>query len=854
MAVLSSAAAEAVIFSINSAIKLSQNLRRAYAQSLRGRALSLPLPEFNSEVKMSTIDRFFDEYSEYPAGLDLLNNLYNKSNSGQDLSPQEQDRYREYYFSYKALQRGEDGKRLEMSADDLNALFKVRQWDKGKAPQSVLQLVAGTLVDIGIDYFCQHPGMLNPESVHGKVMYHFLRAFDEIDFAEQRDFKEAFSARLVPKLFAAAAESVADLAPDLAGDAKVQSLIHATAKGIAGDIYRRAEILDSDGQNEAVHWGQMVLRSMVSNAGYYVSQSPQSLFGTNQAVSKIIESSGVILLDTILDDSSDRIIFKNALSPDTLDRLTRATLDVVAQHPAVLHGGRGVKEIIAGVAGAVKDKSILERGFLPELTRIVLEQSAGRLDLLWRETPTGAEHLLVSAVRQVMTALAAQTADGKPWKPALSNVQMLSIAEELVDEVVQNPAWILDEMQGRPVLAEMLDATFASMRSLPKDARLQGDVLRSILRMNVEITLLQRSVLDKIKWGTEQEEKAILSKALEMVFTYVFPKDARPEIGRLQLLAELLEYVTQTLLRQHPDEKGLILLDLVLFKGGVDYSRGFDKRLTDDILQSVSTALAAHPELLVKGQLLRHIVADLAQVVQDSGIRQPGLLPELIRLTLENVASHLEAVADEQAGKPKHILVQAIGQVLRAISQPSEQGRWKPELSNEQIQEIVRMAVAAVLENPQWVRGGDKLFQLIDAVLCAMERLPDFVAISYTLLRDLIEISIEAVERQGQLLQNIKRETGKTIIRLRYALEELFAILSEAETAEELAWYLSQRNILNILLEYFLTYVVSIEATEDNLKTAVVQMKSAVAEWRRNTARNIEDIFGKLGKTPAPAN
>lgn len=851
MAAISSTAAEAVIFSINSAIKLSQNLRRAYAQSLRGRALTLPLPEFNSEVKMSTIDRFFDDHSEYLAGLEPLKGLHDKSNSGEDLTSEEQDRYREFYFSFKALERGEHSQRLEMSAEDLSAFFKVRQWDKGKAPQSVLQLVAGTLVDIGIDYFSQSPGILNPESVHAKVMYHFLRAFDDIDFAEQRDFKEAFSSRLVPKLFAAAAESVAEMAPSLAGDEKVQLLIHATAKGIATDIYRRAETLDANGQNEAVHWGQMVLRSMVGHAGQYVVQSPHSLFGTNQGVSKIIESTGVILLDVILDDNSDQIVFKNALNTDTLDRLTRATLSVVAQHPSVLHGGRGIKEIIAGVAGAVKDKSILERGFLPELTRVVMEQSAGHLDLLWRETPTGAEHLLVSAVKQIMGALAAQTADGKPWKPALNNTQMLSIVEELVDEVVQNPAWILDEVQGKPVLAEMLDATFGAMANLPKDTRLQGDVLRSILRLNIETTLLHRSVLDKIKWGTEQEEKAILSKALEMVFDFVFPRDARPEIGRLQLLAELLEYVTQSLLRQHPDERGLILLDLILFKGGVDFSRGFDKKLTEDILQSVSGALAAHPELLVKGALLRTIVSDLALVVQESGIRQPGLLPELIRISLENVAAHLEAVADEHAGQPKHILVLAIGQVLRAITQPSEDGRWTPKLSNEQIQEIVRMAVAAVLENPQWVRGGDRLFQLIDAVICAMERLPDFVAISYALLRDLLEIAMEAVERQGQLLNDIKTETGETIIRLRFALEELFAILAEAETAEELAWYLSQRHILNILLEYFLTYIVTIQASEDNLNNAITQMKAAVAMWREDTSKALEDVFGKLGKLPA---
>jgi len=101
------------------------------------------------------------------------------------------------------------------------------------------------------------------------------------------------------------------------------------------------------------------------------------------------------------------------------------------------------------------------------------------------------------------------------------------------------------------------------------------------------------------------------------------------------------------------------------------------------------------------------------------------------------------------------------------------------------------------------------------------------------------------------LLNDIKTQTGETIIRLRFALEELFAILAEAETAEELAWYLSQRHILNILLEYFLTYIVTIQASEDNLNNAITQMKAAVAMWREDTSKALEDVFGKLGKLPA---
>ena len=1109
MAAVPTLAAEAIILSINSAIKLSHNIRRAYAHSIRSKALVLPLPDFNPNINLDTVINFFERHPSYLNQMERLEELHEKADRGTSLSPAEREEYLEYYRAFHALEQG-GGPPMEMDAVDLVNLFRIRQWEKGKAPANVLQLVAGTLVEIGIDYFTQVPGALNMESAQGRVLYHFLGAFDEIDFADNPDIKKdlSFSGKLLPRLFAAGAESVASLSAEIASDEKVQAFIKATAKGIANDIYGRASGMGAIQRDEAVQWGQMVLRSMVSNAGQYVFQAPQSLFGTNQAVSQIIESSGLALLDAILDDDSDKIAFRKALSPDLLDQMARATLSVVAEHPNVLSGQRGIKEIISGVAAAVQQEEFLKQGFLPELTRIVLEQSAGRLELLWRETPNGAEHLLVSALSQVLSALSEKQGDAS-WRPMLTKTHLLGIVEELVDDVAHNPAWIIDGVRGQSALAEVLEATFSALRTLPKGERLNAEVFRWLIRHNMQTALTSHRILDKVHWGSEQEETVILTKALEMAFTFVFPQDTPPGLNRMELLTELLGYTSETILRQHPDRNGLILLDLVLFNSGIDYSQGFDaglanqfadaalaalasqpelaakpealrhilagvagaldsaklkqpaliprlvqlvlqntalnahlvvgaeqgqpkhllvtalaqilpslaaadgsgrwkpgitpaqvgsliERLLDEtvrhpfwitskvnqdsllaevldtafqalsalpqqerltpetfdtliqlslraaassprVLQKVHfaddeqekgillralelvfafvyakdsdsgyrlyllsdlldyilevlmsnhpdkkgliladlilfeqngidyaqgfrpelanqladsalRALAHHPELAMHDQALRHIVADVAGALQASGLQQPGLLSELIRLTLDSTAGNLDLLWDVEKTDSKHLLTLAVGQVLKAIAQPAPAGKWKPRLSNEQVLEITGLVYDTVLENPQWVREKPLLFLMLEAVFLALQGVPTTFKLPYVLLRDLIDGALEAANRQRELLVPIQTADGIKQLRLQYALEGFVVVLYHENGDEEAAWQLSQGHIVNLLADYYLAYLSGTPAQQKDLDKAQGQIRKALELWKKDYSQSLAVILDKLGQ------
>src|SRR5690606_9667706 len=67
--------AEAIIFSIHSAIKLSSAFQKAYANSLRGKNIVLPLPKINTEPNLMVAEDFFDQKPNRELFVDKLERL-----------------------------------------------------------------------------------------------------------------------------------------------------------------------------------------------------------------------------------------------------------------------------------------------------------------------------------------------------------------------------------------------------------------------------------------------------------------------------------------------------------------------------------------------------------------------------------------------------------------------------------------------------------------------------------------------------------------------------------------------------------------------------------------------------------
>jgi hypothetical protein len=198
-----SLSAQAIISAIQSALQLSHNIRRAYANSLKSRSVLLPLPSFENKPNPFTINRFFDlEGARFVEEIEALKYLHRK-NQVEVLSKEEADEYQEYYRSlFFIVVEGESNPQIKeagLHTDDLLSLLKIRQWEKNaQFASTTLQLVAGTIVEIGIDYFKQFPKSIQSETVMGQALSRLLVALDTIPFSEEEDFKRPLARRSFP--------------------------------------------------------------------------------------------------------------------------------------------------------------------------------------------------------------------------------------------------------------------------------------------------------------------------------------------------------------------------------------------------------------------------------------------------------------------------------------------------------------------------------------------------------------------------------------------------------------------------------------------------------------------------------
>src|SRR5690606_38465668 len=240
----------------------------------------------------------------------------------------------------------------------------------------------------------------------------------------------ALSELIVPRLFIAAAETLETISKDISGDEKVQAFIAATSRGIAEEVMQRTRHAADD---EAVKWGQLVLRSLVKNAGQYVFHSPADLLNTNEGASRLIQTTGNVLLEAIMTDP-DKIDLKNGFNIDLLDQVFRSGLSVIAEHPELIDGRDGFREVVMGVSAAMAEAGIKNRpDLLPELMRLILEHTAGNFHLIIRQSPQEpAKHLLVIAIQQLLLALSQPSLDER-WRLHLPKGQLLDIAENILD-------------------------------------------------------------------------------------------------------------------------------------------------------------------------------------------------------------------------------------------------------------------------------------------------------------------------------------------------------------------------------------------------------------------------------------
>ena len=749
--------AEAVIFAIHSAIKLGGALKKAYANSLRGKEIVLPLPSVDMELDLDVANRFFrlEEGQPFVKEIERLEELHQiaESDEGIDsMTSGQKKEYENYYIHFFKLTNGvsSDGG-IIISSEDLVGLLRIRQWEQGTVKGiTPLKMISGTLVEIGIDYFNMVPGAIRSGSSHAKILKSFLGSINDVDFVSEDSLKETITREVVPKMFISIAESIDELSSNLTDDEKLLTFIHSVGEGLTNDIHRRIEAMDTGGNQEEVkQWGQVLFRSLVKNSGTYVFNSPENIFETNESQSALIQSVGNSLMSAVLDENDAGIDFKNVFTVETLDNIVKSSLAVVAQYPSLVSDKNGIKQVIVDVANAVSSSGIKKPGLVPELAQLVLVSTAGNLQHLWKTGDDTAEHLLVTTLQQVLLALGADSNNG-PWRPKLTNQQILAIAENTFSEVIQNKAWIEDKVNDKSLLGEVLNTTFNALGTIPEGKRLNFDTLESIIQINLRTVAASKLVLNKVKWGSDQQETTILNKSLDLIFAFVFEDDSHKEGDRITFLFDLLDYTMDTIVSQHPDERGLLLVQLLLnANSGVIEVNGFNPDLADSLAKASLEVISANPDLLSNDKALQNIITGVAGAFQSSGIKQPGLLGEFIRLALVHSSSNLNLLIPVENGDPKQLAVLALQNIIDAFTVKPGSGKWRPKLTGNQLLTLSESILDEVVRNPHWITDKTNqntlLKESLDTTFDILEKYQEGQRVNFDTLQEIVELVLSAV-------------------------------------------------------------------------------------------------------------
>jgi hypothetical protein len=546
--------ASLILFAIQSALKLGAAARQAYVDSTIGAALVLPLPNFATDFTVEqavTQFRTTPQASWPPGTVALMTKLDTSA-----LTPDEQQRLvglaREAQLAdpdtFKTIQPLPDGTFLTPAA--VGALLQIRQWSSDDNPNpSALQRVAGTLFQIGVDYFANVPGGLNLNSSQGKIVHALLTALDTVDFATVDLHSKTALQDLPVRLLVATIDTIAAQPALVSGNAHTQLLVQTTAQALAGNArdriaaLRQAGAPDMTKEENIIGWAEVVYRSVLQGAGTAVAKDPTTFLGVrNPGDAALVSNISQALLGFVLEGHAGQT--SPEIGRAALDTVTQAALASVAQHPELLARTRngGVQALLVETAKQLAGyRTLLTPAIVPAVTQIVLTGTLKNLELIWPHGSSDpADHLLLTAAAATLKVLAT-TAPGDHWQPSFTADDATAVVQTVADELVANPGWLVDRA-GKldPALGDVLTAVFGTLRSRA-DQRLSPATAKAILAQALKAVAARQALVRRLP----PNGRLVLAVALDAVLGTVFDPTRPPEQAWPLVRAAVVEGLVQ---------------------------------------------------------------------------------------------------------------------------------------------------------------------------------------------------------------------------------------------------------------------------------------------------------------------
>ena len=512
------ATSQTVLMAIKAGVRLCNAGRKVYIRNTFDRAITLPLPTGPVGPNPVAARNFFESEKR---GKEICEREENQRL--RDLLEKgslETDEETELLLIYQAFKReanpGESGelKDKETMGDELVAILTIRNWQDEDEEVSNFQIIAGTLVNVAVDYFAYNPDAISDKHPQGRALRHFLEAIDEIDFSNKE------IGDVIGDVMMAVIDGIS-CTPELISNTRIGKVL---VENIATSLSRSAEKhlsnnnITSSERSDGRDWLRLIAYAFVKGGADTVLTNPECVLGVGkkeegEVVKVVCES----ITDLVFGDNT--LDFKPLLSGNGIETVVKSFLDGVARNPGFVKiGDEGIKNILVGIANDLSqsDKLFSEKIF-PELTGMILARTAENLDLIWTEGATDPQkHLLITANRVLMQRLAKGMTEGI-W-PVPGKDDLLAVAETVFNEVLENRDWVLDEIDNVPTLQTAVDAVLGAFANQERGKRLSKDTAIVALRAGINAAALRLPLLKKLEDEGDDKGKTALTAAIDAIF------------------------------------------------------------------------------------------------------------------------------------------------------------------------------------------------------------------------------------------------------------------------------------------------------------------------------------------------
>jgi hypothetical protein len=491
--------ADVILFAIQGAVKLGTQARAAYVDATARRELVLPLPDFKpGNNALAAMSFYRQQMVTAPEGLRLL---VDKLRQGTDLTEQERASLLLYHNEHVlGTFAGDAG--FTLAADgsavtqpSLAALVTVRQWQRDPNP-TYLQRMAGSFIEIGIDYFATGPGVSKLTFSHADALRALLTGLDQIEFSTE------VLGSLPQRLFSVAMETMTAHPEVFSADRNVQQILTASTRGLVRDVNARIEVLrKAEGANELKEtgirsWGEVVFRSLLSSTGTLLVEEPGRFLGVRgESQAALVSAVGGAALALVLDrpDASLADVFSQA----GLDAVTKAALRLVAQYPALVTHDARLTQLVSQISSSLsRMDGPVGAAMVPDVARLVLERTADNLPLLWPDAVEDPKrHLALVAAQTTLDVLARQPKPGDRWQVQWRRDDLVGVVDSVLGDLVHSPGWLVQAgTEVSPQLGVALEAMVAVLRARG-DPRLSSALATQLLRSGLAAAALRSEFL-----------------------------------------------------------------------------------------------------------------------------------------------------------------------------------------------------------------------------------------------------------------------------------------------------------------------------------------------------------------------